>query len=45
MAARYLAGDGVAQNNDKAMNCLRKAAEQGHVEARQHLESMGRKVD
>jgi len=44
LALRYLEGDGVAQNHDKAMNCLRKAAEQGHVEARQHLENMNRKV-
>lgn len=44
LALRYLEGDGVAQNHDKAMNCLRKAAEQGHMEARQHLENMSRKV-
>jgi DNA polymerase-3 subunit epsilon len=42
LGLRYYAGDDVAQNHAKAMNCFRKAAEQGHAEARQRLEALGR---
>ncbi len=40
MGLRYLEGDGVAANRVKALNCLRKAAEQGHAEARRKLEAL-----
>lgn len=42
LGIRYSEGDGVAQNHAKALNCFRKAAEQGHAEARQRLEEMSR---
>lgn len=38
LGVRYDEGDGVTQNPDKALHLLRKAAEQGHVEARERLE-------
>ncbi len=42
MALRYLEGVDVAQNRGKALDLLRKAAELGHVEAKQHLDNMTR---
>ncbi len=40
MGLRYLQGEGVTQNRDKGLGCLRKAAEQGHADARQALENL-----
>jgi DNA polymerase-3 subunit epsilon len=42
LGLRYCEGDGVAQNHTKAINYFRKAAEQGHAEARQRLEELYR---
>ena len=44
LGLRYYEGNGVAQNHAKAINCLRKAAEQGHTEARQRLEAISQQA-
>ncbi len=40
MGLRYLKGDGVTQNSDKALGCLRRAAAQGHADAKRTLEEL-----